>query len=100
MLQVVAAAAVVAVSVRTMWPEAVPATTRSGIPGAIAIAETSAGKGMLARFQVAALLSVRHIDAPPVHNLSRLFGSSANGVMNRNWSLRPEVADLNAIGPG
>src|SRR5688500_886089 len=65
-LHSVDAVLVVAPSERTIWPPLVPPITRSALPGATAIAEIIAGKGMLARFQVAALLSVRHIDVPPV----------------------------------
>src|SRR6476469_1567793 len=58
------------------------------LPGAIAIAvmEPPVCPALLVLVQFVALLSVRHMNCPPIHRRVDVFGSILNTVMNGNAS--------------
>src|SRR6185369_5585847 len=89
--RLLAALAVVPMVVRRSCPEAAPLITRLELLGAIAIAviEPPVCCALLVRVQFVALLSVRHINRPPIHRRVGVLGSIRKTVMNGNTS--PEM---------
>src|SRR5262245_46576959 len=79
-----AALAVKPVVVRRSGPEAAPSITTFELPGAIAIAviEPPVCCALLVLVQFVALLSVRHINRPPIHKRVGVLGSILKTVMN------------------
>src|ERR1041384_2742769 len=76
--------AVVATVVRRICPEAAPSITLFELPGAIAIAviEPPVCWASLVRVQLAAELSVRHMNRPAYQRRAELFGSILNTEVN------------------
>src|SRR2546421_10552686 len=83
--------AVVATVVRRICPEAAPSITRSELPGAIAraVIEPPGCCASLVRVQLAAELSVRHMNRPAYHRRAELLGSIL--ITGVNGKVSPEM---------
>src|SRR5215207_5902736 len=99
------ALAVLAVSptvVRRSCPDAAPLITMSELVGAIAIAviEPPVCCALLVLVQRTPLLSVRHMNRPPIHRRVGVVGSILKTVMNGNASpVIPPIADAELVPP-
>src|SRR6185369_897273 len=96
-----AALAVSPIVVRRSCPEAAPLITTLPVPGAIAIAviEPPVCCALLVLVQLAALLSVRHMNRPPIHKRVGVFGSIRKTVMNGNASPAIPVVTCAELSP-
>src|SRR5215213_113304 len=83
-----AALAVSPIVVRRSCPEAAPLITALELPVAIAIAviDPPVCVALLVLVQLAALLSVRHMNRPPIHRRVGVFGSILKTVINGKTS--------------